>query len=140
MQIDGLSNRYTHEIIETVVRTNRRTPCLVSSGKKKTLQCWVHHICIRSLFIPIAQHVDDMIGGGDETDEVYLQARESLKKEFNFKYWTTEGKGELEFCGNKLITCENGAWKLQQEKYMKKIRKMYEKDQTNDNHNKEARR
>ena len=72
----------------------------------------------------IGLHVDDMIGAGDETDEVYLKARESLKKEFNFKHWTTEEKGELEFCGNKLTACENGAWKLQQEEYMKKIKPM----------------
>ena len=72
----------------------------------------------------IGLHVDDMIGAGDENDKVYLKAREALKLEFNFKHWTTDDKGELEFCGNKLTACENGRWKLQQEEYMKKIKPM----------------
>ena len=72
----------------------------------------------------IGLHVDDMIGAGDETNEVHLKARAALKQELNFKHWTTDDKGELEFCGNKLTACENGAWRLQQEEYMKKIKPM----------------
>lgn len=64
------------------------------------------------------------MGAGDEGGTEYVKAREALKKEFNFKHWTAKKKGEHEFCNNKLPACENGAWKLQQEEYMKKINPM----------------
>ena len=72
----------------------------------------------------IGLHVDDMIGAGDEGDSDYIKAREALRKEFNFKHWTTEDKGELEFCGSKLTQLSDGAWKIQQEEYLKKIKPM----------------
>eukprot|EP00913_Durusdinium_trenchii_P001396 g1291.t1 len=52
------------------------------------------------------------------------KAREALKKEFNFKHWTTDEKGELEFCGNKLTKGDDESWRLQQEDYLKKIKPM----------------
>ena len=72
----------------------------------------------------IGLHVDDLIGAGDESDEDYQKAREALKKEFNFKHWTSDVAGELEFCGNRLTRCEDESWKLQQEDYLKKIKPM----------------
>ena len=72
----------------------------------------------------IGLHVDDLIGAGDEGDECYRQAREALRKEFNFKHWTTDEKGELEFCGNKLTKGDDESWRLQQQDYLKKIKPM----------------
>ena len=55
MQVDGLSSRNTHEAAETAVRTGRCTTCMVPSGEKKALQCWVHSSCPGPLFVSLAQ-------------------------------------------------------------------------------------
>ena len=55
MQVDGLSSRNTHEAAETAVRTGRCTSCMVPSGEKKALQCWVHSSCPGPLFVSLAQ-------------------------------------------------------------------------------------
>ena len=71
----------------------------------------------------IGIHVDDLIGAGLESDEVYQKAKQALHESFNFKHWT-EGKetGQLQFCGCDLEADGKGGWWLRQQAYVQKIK------------------
>ena len=71
----------------------------------------------------IGIHVDDLIGAGLESDEVYQKAKQALHESFNFKHWA-EGKetGQLQFCDCDLEADGNGGWWLRQQAYVQKIK------------------
>ena len=71
----------------------------------------------------IGIHVDDLIGAGLESDEVYQKAKQALHESFNFKHWT-EGKetGQLQFCGCDPEDDGKGGWWLRQQAYVQKIK------------------
>ena len=76
----------------------------------------------QDLISMIGLHVDDLLGGGDESHERYQEAKKQLKTEFTFKHWREEGEAEaLEFCGCQLVPQDAG-WLLQQKDYIMKVK------------------
>eukprot|EP00435_Cladocopium_sp_Y103_P032775 s1444_g8.t1 len=108
---------------------------LISAGYQphpldQCLYCLFHDGQLVSM---IGIHVDDLIGGGLETDEIYQKAKAALHESFNFKRWSEAKPGtHLEFCGCRLDSIDGGGWLLHQQEYMQKIKPMTLTDQDED--------
>ena len=86
-----------------------------------------------NLVSAIGVHVDDLLGGGDESSSVYAKAKDDLKREFQFKHWTSDQETDtLEFCGCKLVK-KGDAWVLHQQDYMAKVKPLTIQDSRDPN-------
>ena len=65
-------------------------------------------------------HVDDMIGCGDETSEVFAAVKESLQKLFIFRTWQ-QATDSFEYCGCKCEVAQDHLL-LQQTSYLNKMK------------------
>ena len=70
----------------------------------------------------ICLHVDDMLGAGDPSSEVYNRALTELRKSFSFREW--KDGSNLEYCGASIDKSEDGVLRLHHEAYLRKIKPM----------------
>ena len=87
MPADWHSSRHTHPAAQANLCASRRTKTMFRGGKTQTHQDWlpassaVSSSCImgQDLISMIGLHVDDLLGGGDESHERYQEAKKQPK-------------------------------------------------------------